>query len=258
MSRVLYQFPLSHYCEKARWVLDYKSLPYRVYNQLPGPHAWLNRRRSGSPTVPVLVDHGHAISGSHAIAVHLERLDDRARLLPRSAASRALLDEIVHRFDHIVGPAVRRYVYGLITPKVGLFRDTFFRGYGPVARTLSVAMALPVSKAIAGMYDVHAPSNRDSPDLMRAAADQIEARLDDGSRYLLDDELSLADITVASLLGPVTGPPGSPWTFELDVPEFRALRSEFRARPIGQYIAAQYATRFQRSDAPRGPGSAGD
>jgi len=258
MSRVLYQFPLSHYCEKARWVLDHKSVPYRVYNQLPGPHAWFNRLRSGSPTVPVLVEHGQAISGSHAIALHLEGLDDRARLLPRSAAARALLDEIVHQFDDIVGPAVRRYVYGLITPNVGMFRDTFFRGYGPVARTLSVAMALPVSKVIASMYDVQAPSNRASPDLMRAAADRIEARLGDGSRYLLDDELSLADITVASLLGPVTGPPDSPWAFELDVPEFRALRSEFRARPIGQYIADQYATRFRRGNAPRGAGSASD
>lgn len=251
MSRVLYQFPVSHYCEKARWVLDHKAVPYRVYNQLPGPHAWFNRLRTSYPTVPVLVDHGKAISGSHAIALHLEGPDERARLLPRSAAARAVLDEIVHEFDEIVGPAVRRYVYGLITPNVGLFRDAFFRGYGPVARTLGVAMALPVSKAIAGMYEVHAPSNRESPDLMRAAADRIEARLRDGSRFLLDDELSLADITVASLLGPVTGPAGSPWDFDLEVPEFRALRSEFRARPIGQYIEDQYAARFKPAGAPR-------
>lgn len=256
MSRVLYQFPLSHYCEKARWVLDHKALPYRVHNQLPGPHAWFNRLRTGHATVPVLVDHGQAISGSHAIALHLELRADRMHLLPRSAAARALLDEIVHQFDEIVGPAVRRYVYGLITPNVGLFHGTFFRGYGPVARTLGTAMALPVSKAIAAMYDVHAASNRESPDLMRVAADRIEARLRDGSRYLLDDQLSLADITVASLLGPVTGPASSPWAFELDVPELQALRSEFRARPIGRYIDEQYAARFSQSAAPGRAGSA--
>ncbi len=30
--RVLYQFPLSHYCEKARWLLDHKELDYVAHN----------------------------------------------------------------------------------------------------------------------------------------------------------------------------------------------------------------------------------
>jgi hypothetical protein len=38
-TRILHQFPISHYCEKTRWNLDAKQLEYRVKNQLPGPHA---------------------------------------------------------------------------------------------------------------------------------------------------------------------------------------------------------------------------
>ncbi|VAW80072.1 hypothetical protein MNBD_GAMMA15-1204 [hydrothermal vent metagenome] len=34
----LYQFPISHYCEKIRWALDYKGLPYTTINPLPGSH----------------------------------------------------------------------------------------------------------------------------------------------------------------------------------------------------------------------------
>jgi glutathione S-transferase len=33
----LYQFQFSHYCEKARWALDYKGLAYAPKNLLPGP-----------------------------------------------------------------------------------------------------------------------------------------------------------------------------------------------------------------------------
>jgi glutathione S-transferase len=36
--RVLYQFPLSHYCEKARWLLDHKELDYVAHNLIPGFH----------------------------------------------------------------------------------------------------------------------------------------------------------------------------------------------------------------------------
>ena len=35
MSIVLYQFPISHYCEKVRWALAYKSISYQKINLLP-------------------------------------------------------------------------------------------------------------------------------------------------------------------------------------------------------------------------------
>ena len=165
--------------------VDHKAVPYRGLQPVARPARMVQPPAHQLSDCACPGDHAERSAGSHTIALHLEGADERARLLPRSAAARAALDEIVHEFDEIVGPAVRRYVYGLITPNVDLFRDTFFRGYGPVARTLSRAMALPVSKAIAGMYKVHAPSNRESPDLMRAAADRIEARLGDCSRYRL-------------------------------------------------------------------------
>ncbi|TDH76046.1 glutathione S-transferase N-terminal domain-containing protein, partial [Acinetobacter baumannii] len=36
--RVLYQFPLSHYFEKARCLLDHKELDYVEHNLIPGFH----------------------------------------------------------------------------------------------------------------------------------------------------------------------------------------------------------------------------
>jgi glutathione S-transferase len=241
MERVLYQFPLSHYCEKVRWVLDHKSVLYRIHNQLPGPHAFINRRRTGSPTVPVLVDGRKAIGGSHAIALHLEAGGGRP-LLPKSRAALVSLDETVGYFDHVVGPAVRRYVYGLITKQPSMFYDVFFREYTGAGRALGRVLTLPVRFAIARMYDVDAPSAAQLPDLIRSAADRVEQQLERGQSYLLDDQFSLADITVASLFGPMIGPAASPWASELDIHEFRSLRAELRARPVGAYIEKLYAT----------------
>jgi glutathione S-transferase len=237
LDRILYQFPISHYCEKVRWVLDHKHLPYRIHNQLPGPHAPINTWRTGKRSVPVLVEDGTAITGSHSIALHLEANGGGPSLLPRSAAARAVLDELVSVFDRQVGPAVRRYAYSFITQRADVFQAVFFRDYRGPARVVGRAVTPLIRRAIARLYRVHDASNGESPDVMRRAADMVEARLRGGSRYLLDDRLSLADITVASLLGPMTGAPGSPWDVAVDIPEIEVLRAELRARPIRSYNA---------------------
>src|SRR5262245_10268343 len=188
MPRVLYQFPISHYCEKARWVLDYKRLPYRIHNQMPGPHALPNTWRTGKRTVPLLVDGETAISGSHAIALYLEAQPGAPSLLPPSAAGRAQLEELAHYFDEEVAPAVRRYAYGFILPRTELFHEVFFREYPPLGRKLAGLIAKPLSRQIARMYRVHT-KQQESLDRMRAGADRVEAMLKGGARYLIDDRL---------------------------------------------------------------------
>ena len=44
----------SIFCEKARFALDYKRLPYREKKLLPGLHRWTVRRYGGTGTVPVM------------------------------------------------------------------------------------------------------------------------------------------------------------------------------------------------------------
>ena len=52
----LYEFPISHYCEKIRWALDYKKLDWTGKTLLVGPHMAQARKISGKTTVPIL-DH---------------------------------------------------------------------------------------------------------------------------------------------------------------------------------------------------------
>ena len=146
MERVLYQFPISHYCEKVRWVLDFKGMPYRIHNQLPGPHMLVNRVRTGRSTVPILVEDGKAIRGSHAIALHLEAVGSSQRLLPESPVTLAKLDELVRQYDRVIGPAVRRYAYRFITARPEMFRHMVFREYKGPGRVIGEWMSVGIGR----------------------------------------------------------------------------------------------------------------
>ncbi len=67
--RVLYQFPLSHYCEKARWLLDHKELDYVAHNLIPGFHRAFAQLKTGQNLLPILKDDQRWIAESTKIAL---------------------------------------------------------------------------------------------------------------------------------------------------------------------------------------------
>ncbi len=54
--RTLYQFPLSHFCEKARWMLDHKELEYVAHNLVPIVHRAFAKLKTGQYKLPILHD----------------------------------------------------------------------------------------------------------------------------------------------------------------------------------------------------------
>ena len=88
MAIKLYQFCISHYCEKARWALDYKGINYQTVNLLPGQHVNTIRKLTGAaglgsrvPNVPL---RGSPEQRQHVIFVdgHDVRLfGDKARVI---------------------------------------------------------------------------------------------------------------------------------------------------------------------------------
>lgn len=239
---LVHQFPISHYCEKIRWVLDHKQLPYTVKNQLPGIHLLVNQRLVGRGSVPVLVDGGHAIGSSSDIALYLDDQYPARQLIPREPEDRAEVLSLEAYFDEHAGPAVRRYVYGFVLRDVGLFRRVFLRGYTGVPRLLGAAIATPIVKQIAAMYRVGSQGTRESIEVIGRVLARLEELIDgDPTRYLVGDKLTLADITAASLLGPLVAPEQSPWSYDLKVSALAERREALRARPAGQWILQRYA-----------------
>jgi glutathione S-transferase len=240
--RVLHQFPISHYCEKTRWHLDLKRLDYRLRNLLPGVHVLVNRRVAGLRTVPVLVDGGKAIGDSTAIAMHLEEQYPAAPLLPRDAAERARVLETETYFDETLGPAVRSWVYGNALATPGMIPALFFRSYGTIGRPARFVMGGVLEREIRRMYRLNAEKVAEASRQIDEAVGRLERLIDgDPNRHLVGGGLTLADITAASLLAPLVGPPESPWTAVAGPAVLPPRREALRARPAGQWVLARYA-----------------
>lgn len=101
---VLHRFPLSHYSEKGRALLDFKQLPYTIAeHQLGLPQLRLHAL-SGQRKVPVLQDGDEIVSDSTEIALYLERrYPDAPRLIPENGIEKNALFDLEHRIDRALG-----------------------------------------------------------------------------------------------------------------------------------------------------------
>ena len=79
--RILYQFPLSHFCEKARWLLDHKELDYNAQNLIPGVHRAFAKLKTGQNKLPILRDQDQWIADSTQIALYLDEVYPEHTLL---------------------------------------------------------------------------------------------------------------------------------------------------------------------------------
>jgi glutathione S-transferase len=248
-ARILHQFPISHFCEKTRWHLEAKGLAYEVKDLFPGVHAIVNKRLVGCPTVPLLVDGERAIGDSTAIALYLEKTYPGLSLIPSEPALRAQVLELEEYFDGTFGPDVRRWIYGQALMTSGTVPKLFFgRGYSPALQTVGRTLGFVLSSAIRRMYRISAVTVAKSAEKIEQAAGRLEEILGgDPRRYLVGETFTLADLTAASLLGPLVGPPGSPWEEVPHAPPaVLARREEMRARVAGQWVTERYARDRQK------------
>jgi glutathione S-transferase len=240
-ERTLYQFPISHYCEKTRWHLDAKGLSYSVHNLTPGMHRRVTQRAAGITTVPLLLDRGTPIGDSSQIALHLERTyPEKPALLPSSGPEREHILELEEFFDD-VGIHVRRWIYGHLLEGSVLASIMFPPGPG---RLFGRVMLPLIKSSLRKLYAIRPDTVEESRRRMLEGLDRIERQIDgDPSRYLVGNSLSLADITAAALYGPLIAPPSSPWKERPGVAYPSAaleMRAQVRARPAGQWVLRRY------------------
>jgi glutathione S-transferase len=101
----LYDFTFSHYCEKARWALDFKGIPYTQRHLLPGFHMLTTRKLAPRSSVPILKTNDAVIQGSTEIINFLDETFPAHALTPPDPkdADRAIewekyLDSALQRF----------------------------------------------------------------------------------------------------------------------------------------------------------------
>jgi glutathione S-transferase len=218
----LWQIEVSHYSEKVRWALEHKGINHVRRTPLPGTHIpiALVMTRGAQPTFPVMRIDGRTIGDSTQIIAALEARYPDPPLYPVDAEERARALELEEWFDENLGPHARLLPFHELIQEPELFAEIAAESVpGPLGRVK------PVVGAYARAYTSlrwGANSDEDAArarEAIVAALDKLEAELEQGDgEFLVGDQLSVADITAASLFYPVVVPPEGPLPSDLPRP----------------------------------------
>ena len=241
----LYVFAISHYCEKARWALDYLSVDYDLRFMAPGEHRKVAARISGSPSsVPYLVADGELISGSSAIIDWAEnRVDDEAVKLTPEPGHLNACKEIEQRVDATAGVHIRRYYYSeALVETPNDVRDVFVRDLALVKGLVMRLAWKRVQEVMIRFMDLGFEQGQESRGIVDQELAWIDKLLKDGRTFLVGDCLSRADISVAAILAPLVLPPEHP-TYRLmeHPPRMARELEEWRDRASLQWVRQIYA-----------------
>jgi glutathione S-transferase len=210
----LYQFELSHYVEKVRFILDYKGLPYRKIEVTPGVGQLDLVRLSGQRQVPVLKDGSEVIADSTAIADYLDAAYPERPIIPSDPKQRGLCLLIEQWADESIGLNARKAMIGALNRDQS-FRTAFLpRSTPDVVRTLVGAVPRELLETLGFGVGI-------GPDAVKSAEASIKRDLTSlcfllmHQPYLVSDQPTLADFAVAAMTMYVKFPTGN----YLDIPE---------------------------------------
>ena len=246
----LWHLPISHYNEKVRWALDYKSVEHDRRALPPPLHMLVALTLTGGKekTFPVLRLDGERIGDSTAIIAALERRFPDPPLYPADGDERRRALDLEDWFDEELGPHIRLLVWHeLIRDRETLEGLVSNLATGPMARARGVA-ASGLGSFLNLRYGV---KGEDAAERARGkvlqAFDRLEAELGD-AEYLVGDRFTVADLTAAALFYPLVLPEGRPRGFGEPPEALERFRAPLKERRGYRWVAEMFG-RHRRSPA---------
>jgi glutathione S-transferase len=234
----LYQFYFSHYCEKARWALDYKGIPYRPRNLLPGLHVKPALKLAPKTCLPIIKDGDNAVQDSTTIIDFLDRKYPQHPLTPSDPvqAEEALAWE--EYCDEEIGVTLRLWFYYHALPDRKRAVRFMLDGAPWYGRPVLAVLFPKVRSVMIEAMNINAEAAKQSETRLLAALDRLDNALQN-RRFLVGDAFSRADLTACALL--------SPWVLPGDVEAARnfpepvyALRDQQKTRPLFAWVRDLY------------------
>ncbi|RVU86338.1 glutathione S-transferase family protein [Leucothrix sargassi] len=201
----LHQFAISHFCEKARWALEIKDLPYRKVNLMPGPHIKKAKKMADRSFLPILEHDGVFVQESSDIITYLDENFSRRQLTPEQKDERELAAAWESFADREIGPAVRLLSYHTLLDHPDLTIPLLTTG-GPWYGRWAMKAAYPkIAETMRDMLNITPQTVIESENKISTALDNLNQTLGD-KEFLVGDTFTRADIAVASLLAPLIMP----------------------------------------------------
>jgi glutathione S-transferase len=241
---ILVTIPISHYCEKARWALDRAGVEYTEKRHIQIVHWAAVKRAGGGRTAPVLRTADGVYDESAAILAYAdEHTPAPRRLYPADAADRAQVVALERRFDTVLGPEGRRWLYDQVFSDAKRYAPWNLTGVPAWERRMFPFVLAPAKRVICRYLNVNDDSVRDAVVRVDEEFDAVGERLADGRRYLVGDRFSAADLTFAALSAPLVLPPeyGVPLPRVEELPaRMASVVRELRAHPAGAHALEMY------------------
>jgi glutathione S-transferase len=241
----LITIPVSHYCEKVRWALDYLGIPFQEQAHMPPFHSKATKKYGGT-TTPLLATDTEVIKDSTDILHYLDTLYPE-KLYPSQPELLELTKELEDLFNFKLGIHTRRWGYSyILTPK--MLYPCWTMGVPIWEKWLFPIIFPKVTKIVQEKFDITATSASESYQEIQQVFDRVNQVLADGRKYLLGDRFSAIDITFAALAAPVIQAPEHLAVLPLDLLP-APMQDEIRkcqATPAGQLALRMYREHRRR------------
>jgi glutathione S-transferase len=240
--RVLVTFPLSHFCEKARWALDHASLSYSEHGYAPAVHK-IAVKSHGSRTVPLLVGE-QTLRESTDILRFADRAGPRERsIYPAGRAAQQEIEQVIARLDLTLGRQARLWWYSWLVVDPRRLYEWASCGLSSQQRMLLRILSPRIAILIATSLHITKRTRDEARERIDEELCMVSATLADGRRYLGGDTFGAADLTFAALAGLLVCAPGYGGT-RLTLPPLPAELAPqilaWRATPAGQLALRLY------------------
>jgi glutathione S-transferase len=207
---VLWHLKVSHYNEKARWALDYKQVPHQRKAVLAGTQEKLARKVSGGTTLPILVCDGRAIGDSTDIIAALEARHPDPPLYPADPEARRRALELEDFFDEQLGPYIRLLAIHLTLEDPDVWMGAFMPDLSRAQRVAMRAAFPAVKRQVIKGFGIDERSVQTAWDQMALTTERFKQALGP-SGYLVGDQFTVADLTLAALTSPAATPEQFPY-----------------------------------------------
>lgn len=234
MKPKLITMPGSHYCERARWALDYFDIEFQEEPHVMRIHRHYTSKHKAGTSVPVLV------------------MDDRVletsgEILAWASAGAGAYDEsdyeVAQMINDSLGEFMRPFCYWYILQLSSWKIGGFYNEGAPLWERAFFQVVFPIfrGKIIEGFGLNEAlvkKLKKEIDEVMDSVADRIAV---DG--YLNGNHFTIADLTFAALAGPLVMPENYGARFpkrEWIPQEYLDLVEEWRQHPAGKHILKMY------------------
>jgi glutathione S-transferase len=237
----LYQFKFSHYCEKARWALDFKGIPYTPQNLLPGLHTQVTKNLAPKTCLPIMVDGETVVQDSTEIITFLDETFPEHPLTPEDFDQAKEALEWEEYLDEEIGATISLWFYYHVLPDRERALRFLLDG-APRASWRPFAEAFSETRnRMMAFMNINAETAKQAKERFLTAL----ARLDDAlkhRRFLVGNCFSRADLTACALLLIHFIRPSDPDAEAAEVlPEHVfAMRDRHKTRPYFRWARDMY------------------